>query len=324
MTVIAGLGSGVVGAAVSVVVGIVALYVGAEALVEGASGLTDTLGVSAALAGVTVIAFATTAPELSVVLLAAAGNTDAGTTLGLGTIVGSNVANIGLVLGVSALLRPLEVSRDTVRYHLPFVALAAVGLVWLAQDAWLGRREGAMLLGGLVVFTLVLYRTTTGENEPEVAADGGHVEQSIEPRDAAYVVVGLVGLVIGARQLVAGGETVMVAVGVSERIVGLTVVALGTSLPELAASVVAAVRGQDAFSVGNVVGSNVYNVLAVVGVMLLVTPTFVSRAMIDVDFPFLLGMTGLLAALLVVRGRIGRPGGIVLLAGYAGYVVFGL
>lgn len=360
MGVVAGLiGSGVVGAAVSVAVGIVVLYAGAEALVKGASGLTEAFGVSAALAGVTVIAFATTAPELAVVTLTAL---TGGETIGLGTIVGSNVANVGLVLGVSALIRPLEVSRDTVRYHLPFVALAAVLLVWFGIDGQLIPLEGVGLLLGLVVFTYVLFRSTRGStadgDEPacddataaddgeEIATDGGDdrvatddgetltdeeiaTDGGVETRrwpglsaDGAYVLGGLLALVFGARQLVSGGETLMLAVGITERLVGLTVVALGTSLPELAASVVAVVRGEDAFSVGNVVGSNVYNVLAVVGVMLLLTPTAVQPAMIRVDFPVLLAVTGVLAAALLGRGRIGRPTALVLLGGYLGYVVF--
>ncbi|MEZ3142932.1 calcium/sodium antiporter [Halobaculum sp. MBLA0143] len=317
-------------------VGFVLLYVGAEALVKGASSFATDVGMRAAIAGVTVVAFATTAPELAVAVLS---GLNFGETLGYGAIVGSNIANIGLVLGVSALITPLEVSDETVRRHLPFMILAAVMFVGMGADGAFGRLEGALFGVALVVFTVVLIRTSDptesdviegmdeleeSDDDDAVAVDGGVAVVTdrlpFRLRDVAFLVVGLLCLVIGARQLIQGGRTTLYYIGAGDRFVGLTVLALGTSLPELAASVVSAVRGKDDFSVGNVVGSNIYNILAVVGVLVLIAPSSVPAAMVQTDFPFLIGVTGVAAALFVARGRIGRPEGVVLLGCYGLYV----
>ncbi|MFB6242601.1 MAG: calcium/sodium antiporter, partial [Halobaculum sp.] len=348
-------------------VGFVLLYVGAEALVRGASSFSTDVGMRAAIAGVTVIAFATTTPELAIAVLS---GLDFGETLGYGTIVGSNVANIGLVLGVSALINPLEVSDETVRRHLPFMILAAVLFVGLGFDGSFTRLEGLVLAVTLAGFTYVLIRTTDptesdiiegmdevveaadeetttadGVNETDettiadginetdettaggddsVRTDGGVAPTVTERlpfrlRDVGFILLGLVFLVFGARQLIQGGRTTLYYLGAGDRFVGLTVLALGTSLPELAASVVSAIRGEDDFSVGNVVGSNIYNILAVIGVLALLSPSEIPSEMVTTDFPFLIGTTGLAAALFVARGRIGRPEGLALLATYGFY-----
>lgn len=338
-------------AGVWVVVGIGLLYLGAESLMKGTAGMVDAVGMSAALAGVTVIAFATTAPELSVVLFASFGGAE---TIGLGTIVGSNVANIGLVLGVSALIRPLDVSSDAIRQHLPFVIVAAVLLVGFGWDGQLGVVAGVVMLVALAGFSFVLVRGVDdeGPNDADLAADGGtpvdttdaadtgtddttaadpraadagttdtvRLRDAVRLRDFAFLFGGVLLLMVGARRLIAGGETLMLAFGASERLVGVTIVALGTSLPELAASVVAALRGENDFSVGNVLGSNVYNVLAVVGLMLFVTGASVPDAMVRIDFPVLLAVTALLAGILLGRRRVSRVAGLGLVAAYVGYV----
>jgi cation:H+ antiporter len=359
-------------AAFRIVVGFVLLYVGAESLVKGASTLSTDLGMRAAVAGVTVVAFATTAPELAIGVLSAL---DFGETLGLGTIVGSNIANIGLVLGVSALIRPLSISDETIRRHLPFMVLAAVLFVGFGFDGVLTRIEGGLFLVALVGFSYVLLTKSdpaesdivegmdelTDDEDPatdsdDVVADGdaadgdtATTEEGTETgddgddstlvtdggmarmraatdrlpfrvRDLLFVILGLVLLVFGARQLIRGGRTTLYFLGAGDRFVGLTVLALGTSLPELAASVVSAIRGQDDFSVGNVVGSNIYNILAVVGVIVLISPPPVPDDMIGIDFPYLLGVTAFVSALLITRGRIGRIEGLVLLASYGFYI----
>ena len=316
---------------VALLVGVVCLYLGAESLVKGARGVATGLGVRAAVAGVTVVAFATTAPELFVALVSGLDRT---ATLGLGAVVGSNVANVGLVLGASALVRPLAVSRETVRRHLPFMAAAAVLLVGLGLDGRLGWTDGAALLVLLAAFTAVLLRgvpdpddadADASERREAVATDGGTGAATtrlaaLSPRDVAFLVVGLGLLLVGARRLVDGGTTVLYLLGGSDRLVGVTVLALGTSLPELAASLVSSIRGEADFSVGNVVGSNIYNVLAVLGVLALVSPISVPDPVVATDFPALLAATAACGLLLVVRGRVGRLAGLGLLAGYAGYV----
>ncbi|WP_349770106.1 calcium/sodium antiporter [Halobaculum limi] len=318
------------GAGISLLVGVVLLYLGAESLVKGAKGLATDVGVRAAVAGVTVVAFATTAPELFVALVGAVEKT---TTIGLGAVIGSNVANIGLVLGLSALVRPLVVSRETVRRHLPFMALAALLLVGLGLDGTLSALDGGLLLLALGGFTVVLLRGVPDSEESSagddaVATDGGTAATTpaarltaISARDLLFLAVGLGFLLVGARRLVEGGTAALYLLGGSDRLVGVTVLALGTSLPELAASLVSAVRGEADFSVGNVVGSNIYNVLAVLGVLTLVSPIRVPSEVVATDFPALVVATAVCGLLLVVRGRVGRLAGLGLLVGYAGYMM---
>ncbi|MFC7097528.1 calcium/sodium antiporter [Halobaculum marinum] len=316
------------GAGVSLLVGVVLLYVGAESLVKGAQGLATDLGVRAAVAGVTVVAFATTAPELFVAII---GKVEKTTTIGLGAVIGSNVANICLVLGLSALVRPMAVSRETVRRHLPFMVLAALLLVGLGYDGTLSKLDGGVLLVVLGAFTVVLLRGVPDADEAtdgeSVATDGGTTAASpvrrvaeIRPRDLVFLLIGLGLLLVGARRLVDGGTSTLYLLGGSDRLVGVTVLALGTSLPELAASLVSALRGEADFSIGNVVGSNIYNVLAVLGVLTLLSPIRVPTSVIGTDFPVLLGATAFCVLLLVARGRVGRIAGVLLLAGYGGYV----
>ncbi|WP_435063587.1 calcium/sodium antiporter [Halobaculum sp. EA56] len=308
--------------------GVVLLYLGAESLVKGATGLALGVGLHAALVGVTVVAFATTAPELFVGVVAGLGGEAA---LGLGAIVGSNIANIGLVLGVSALIRPLSVSREMTRRHLPFMALAALLVVAFGVDGRIRRIEGAAFLLVLAGFTYVLYRGASADagavDDAGAVADGGAVVEElpeVDPdagplgslRHVAYVVVGLALLLLGSRWLISNSQAVLFRLGFSRRLIGLTVLALGTSLPELAASVVASARGRADFSVGNVVGSNIYNVLAVLGVLAVIVPVFVSPGVVSFDLPALIAFTVAAAVVMLRDGVIGRLDGAGLLGGY--------
>ncbi|GAB7011475.1 calcium/sodium antiporter [Halorubrum trueperi] len=292
------------------------LYVGAELLVQGASDLALAIGLKASTVGVTVVAFATTAPELFVSLL---GAITVSTDTGLGTILGSNVANIGLVLGVSALIRPLDISDTVLRRHVPFMVLAAVLLVGLGWDGRIGTVDGVVLLATLVAFTVAILRKIH-ETQSEITTAERDKMPDASPRDVAAVVGGLVALVLGSRWLIDGGQSLLAAAGFSDIFIGLTVLALGTSLPELAASVVAAVRDQASFSIGNVVGSNIYNVLAVIGIVAVVTPISVASGVRAFEFPVLLVFTGVLVAMMVRGERISRLDGSALVVGYVLFV----
>ena len=295
------------------VVGVVALYAGAELLVAGAGRLALGLGLRAATVGVTVIAFATTAPELFVAVL---GALDVSGDIGLGTIVGSNIANIGLVLGLAALVRPLEISETSLRRHVPFMVLSALLLVVLGLDGTIGRLEGAVFLAVLAGFTgYLLYYVNA---DPPVQDSASRRE--VTALDVALVIAGLVALIIGSRWLISGGRGLLSAMGFSDLFIGLTVLALGTSLPELAASVVGAVRGETGFSVGNVVGSNIYNVLAVLGIVALIVPISVSPSTLRFELPAMVVFTLVLTAMMIHGDRLSRVDGAVLVCGYVVFV----
>ena len=300
--------------------GVALLYAGAELLVAGARDLALAVGLKASTVGVTVIAFATTAPELFVSLL---GAVTVSTDVGLGTILGSNIANIGLVLGVSALIRPLDISDTVFRRQVPFMVLAALLLVGLGWNGRIGRPGGLLLLGTLVAFTVVIMRRIRQTQSGITSAERAKMPDA-SARDVAAVVGGILALVIGSRWLIDGGESLLSAAGFSDIFIGLTVLALGTSLPELAASLVAAVRGEAEFSVGNVVGSNIYNILAVLGIVAVVRPIGVSAGVRGFEFPALIAFTALLVGLMYRGEEISRADGAVLVAGYGvfAYLLF--
>ena len=296
--------------------GVGLLYLGAELLVSGARELALAIGLKASTVGVTVVAFATTAPELFVAVL---GALTVSTDIGLGAIVGSNIANVGLVLGVAALIRPLEVSDTVLERHVPFMILAAFLLVALGWDGRIGPREGVVLLVALVGFTVVVLRRIQRTQAGITAVEREGMPDA-SPRDVAAVVGGIVALVLGSRWLIEGGRELLAAAGFTDLFIGLTVLAIGTSLPELAASVVAAVRDEASFSVGNVVGSNIYNVLAVIGILALVAPVEVSAGVRAFEFPALIAFTVLLVGLMYRGRRLSRLDGGILVVAYAGFI----
>ena len=292
------------------VLGVVALWAGAEALVRGAAGVAYGLGLRAATVGVTVVAFATTAPELFVATI---GAVTVSTDVGLGAIVGSNVANIGLVLGVAALIRPLEVSETVLRRHVPFMVLAALLPVVLAIDGVLGRIAGVIFLLVLAGFSVYVAHYVSADPTPVREADD---QPGIEARTVGFVIVGLVALLVGSRWLVDGGVGVMGRLGFPDLVIGLTVLGIGTSLPELAASGIGALREEASFAIGNVVGSNIYNLLAVLGILAVVVPISVDPAVLRFELPALVVFTVVLTAMLLHERRLSRLDGAVLLGGY--------
>ncbi len=298
------------------VAGVVLLYVGAEMLVKGASEVALGFGLKPVTVGVTVIAFATTAPELFVAIV---GAVTVSTDIGLGAIIGSNIANIGLVLGIAAMIRPVDVSASVLRYQVSFMLLAAlllVGLGWDGQIAWPG---GTVLLAVLVGFTAVIGRQI---RDNQAAVTDADLADTPDPgiTEVALLIGGLGALVFGSRWLISGGRGVLVAAGVSDLVIGLTVLAIGTSLPELAASVVSAVRGEASFSVGNVVGSNIYNIVAVIGILAVLEPISVAPGIKTFEFPVLIGFTVVVIGLMWRGKRITRLNGALLTLGYAGFL----
>ena len=299
-------------------VGVVLLYFGAELLVTSASKLALGFGIKAATIGVTIVAFATTAPELFVSLF---GGLTVSDDIGLGNIVGSNIANIGLVLGASALVKPLSVDRDLLVRHGPFMLAAAVLLVLLGLDGELATLDGVLMLGLLAVFTGYAIRDSRGSDDPVTdEVDLAELDDAVTARDVATLLGALGLLLLGAHGLIEGSVNILAKFGFSDLFIGLTVVAFGTSLPEFATSVIGAARDEAEFSIGNVVGSNIYNVLAVIGLLAVLVPIDVSVRTRSLHFPVMIAFTVGAMAIMAHRDRVTRPNGVLLIGGYLGFV----
>ncbi|MBW3570106.1 MAG: calcium/sodium antiporter [Gemmatimonadetes bacterium] len=251
------------------ILGLGLLVGGAELLVRGAAGLAGAAGITPLVIGLTVVAAGTSAPELAVSLQGAlSGRPD----LAVGNVVGSNLANVLLILGASALIAPLTVSRQVVRVDVPLMIGASLLLVVLAEDGRVGRLDGLLLVAGIVSYVVLQIRLGRRGAAVGPAVDAPPPVRGGWPAQVALVVVGLGLLVLGARWLVNGAVAGAQAMGVSELVIGLTVVAVGTSMPEIATALLATFRGQRDLAIGNVVGSNIFNLLAILGLSAVVSP----------------------------------------------------
>ncbi|MEM6639166.1 MAG: calcium/sodium antiporter [Pseudomonadota bacterium] len=311
----------------AVLAGFALLIWGAHLFVTGAAATAHDLGVSNLLIGVTIVGLGTTAPELLVTANAALQGAPG---IAIGNALGSNVANIGLILGLTAIAVPLTVRSQTLRREMP--VLLAVTLLSLLPflDGYFSRVEGFALLGGLgLMLTWLIRAETSGANDTDDSFADDIPQDVTLAKALVLTVVGLLILIGSAHILVWGAQSIARALGVSELVIGLTVVAIGTSLPELAASLTAAMKGQDDIAIGNVIGSNMYNLLAVMGTAGALSPTRLEEDVLHRDFPVMIGMTLILFAMAYSmndenRGRISRGEGALLLIaffGYQGYII---
>jgi cation:H+ antiporter len=323
--------------------GLVLLVAGGELLVRGASRLGRSMGMSPLLVGLTIVAFATSAPELAVTVDASlSGNPG----IAVGNVVGSNIVNVLLILGVSAVVLPLVVRSQLVRADVPIMVGFTLLLLVLALDGSVSRAEGVLLIAlmvGYVVFAVALSRRSapvptssdaraeaTFPHHPVPWSDVSDVSDvSDDPRHPVwqsllFVAVGVAMLVLGARWLVAGATDIAEAAGVSDVVIGLTVVAVGTSLPELASSVVAALRGERDIAVGNIVGSNIFNIGAVMGIAALVSPggVPVASSIIRFDLPVALAVAVALVPVVFTGFAIARWEGALFVAYFVAYVTY--
>lgn len=300
--------------------GLALLVLGAEVLVRGASGLAVRFGVRPLVVGLTVVAFGTSSPELAVSLQAIwNGQPD----VAIGNVVGSNTFNVLFILGVSSLIVPLTVDQKLVRVDVPIMIGASVILWLMALDGRIGRVEGAMLLAGIAAYTAGAIRSARRES----AAVAEEYERAVGRRgradvQALLVVGGIGGTVLGSRLLVDGAVRLATALGVSELVIGLTIVAAGTSLPEVATSIVAAVRGQRDIAVGNVVGSNIFNVMCILGACGAVAGVPVAPQVMSFDLPVMTGAAVACLPIFFTGHAINRWEGGLLLASYLAYVTF--
>ena len=299
--------------------GLVLLYFGAEGLVRGSSSLALRLGLSPLVVGLTVVPFGTSSPDLVVSLKAAL---DGQGAISVGNVVGSNICNIGLILGLCAMITPIATNSQVVRVDIPIMlGITAVTLFVLA-DGHLGRPEGILLAALLVAYVVFSIGLARRQPADALGAEFGE-EVKISKRglavDVLMVIGGLVLLVFGARFLVDGAVIIARTLGWSEALIGLTIVAIGTSLPELATSLVAAVKKETDIAVGNIVGSNIFNLLGILGITAIVHPLQADGVGM-VDFAVMAAFSLVLWPMAFHQQRITRPEGAALLAGYVGYL----
>lgn len=301
------------------VCGIVVLYYGAEWLVRGAARLAASLGVSPIVVGLTIVSFGTSAPELVVCTVAALSGSPG---LAIGNVMGSNLANIGLILGLTALVRPFDVHTRVVRREMPLMLLVTLLLYPLAWDGMLGRGDGVLLLCALVAYLIFVFYPVEDE-APEILGEYEDFMKAAERRtsvvageDVLWVIAGSACLLLGGFCIVEGAIQIAGSLGISEVVIGLTVVAVGTSLPELATSLVAALRSEADIAVGNVIGSNIFNVAAILGTTSIVEPLAIPSHVLTRELAAVVAMSLLLFPVLRTRWRIRRWEGALLLTSY--------
>ncbi len=305
-------------------VGLLILYFGAEGLVQGASSVALQYGIPPIVVGLTVVALGTSMPEFLVNFFAVFANES---PLALGNIIGSNISNVALILGSCALVLPLTVTPEVLQREYPIMFGTMVLFYVCALDGVIGTADGLVMvfllivIGGFLFYETQRTDTATMIEQVEDDVDAADPEMS-DLAKVGYVFGGIIGLALGAHLMVDSAVTIAHHLGIATGIVGLTAVALGTSLPELAASMVSAAKSETDMSVGNVMGSNLLNVLFVVGTISIFTPLEVESRSLRIDFPVMLGFCGLLLPLTWTNHQISRLGGIILLLGFGGYMAF--
>ncbi len=298
-----------------IVFGLLILTVGAECLVAGASALAARLGVSRLLIGLTVVSFGTSAPELTVsVLSAARGATD----VSIGNVVGSNIFNVLAILGISACIAPLRVNLPLLRIDIP-VMIAVSGVLWMVSlDGILTRNDGLLLLILLIAYLVRIVRSSEQEDS------GDPLEKTSLGGNIGKLVFGLAFLILGTQTFLGGATALARGLGVSELVIGLTIVAAGTSLPEAATSVLAAWRGETDIALGNIVGSNIFNILAVLSASVLVAPQGlkVDAQALGFDLPFMVATSAACLPVAFTGQKLDRFEGALFALAYLGYVAY--
>jgi cation:H+ antiporter len=305
-----------------IIVGLAALVWSADRFVMGAAAIANNFGVSPLLIGLTIVGFGTSAPEI---LVSGVASFQGNPGLAIGNAIGSNIANIALILGLTALIAPLRVHSSVLKREYPIllgVSLITFALMW---DGALEVLDGIVLFGLLVLVLLWMIRTAKsgGADEPLAAEFDAEIPKEIGTNMAVvWLLIGLVVLLISSQMLVWGATNIAVAFGISDLVIGLTIVALGTSLPELAASITGSLKGEDDIAIGNVIGSNIYNLLAVLSLPGLIAPGGFDAMVLTRDLPMMIGLTLLLyfvAHGFGAQGRINRIEGVILTFCFAAY-----
>ncbi|WP_295814508.1 calcium/sodium antiporter [uncultured Nitratireductor sp.] len=300
-------------------VGVTLLVVAGDVFVKGAVGLAENLGISPLIIGLTVVAFGTSAPELFTSIQAALSGAPG---LAVGNVVGSNIANVLLVLGVPALIHPIVSDGVGLRRNLIAMLVTTAVFMWMLSGGVISRIEGAALFAGLCAF--IAWQTRDALTGAVPADHDFHDDVGEAPHDRKrivfYLLVGLIGLPVAAQLTVAGAVGIAESFGVSDAVIGLTIVAIGTSLPELATSLAAALKRHSTVALGNIVGSNIFNIACIMGLTALITPIAVDQRIVSIDMWVMLAAACVLALLGFLRISSGKLMGSAMLAGFAAYI----
>ncbi|NVJ86954.1 MAG: calcium/sodium antiporter [Algoriphagus sp.] len=302
--------------------GLIILLLGGKFLVDGASGIAVKLGMSAGLIGLTIVAFGTSAPELLVSVNAALkGNSD----ISIGNVVGSNIANIGLVLGLSGIFYPIKISRRLIRFEYLITLAVTLLFLFVSLNRNVERWEGIVLFTLFIIFNFYLFwleKKGAAEQFKEVEEEIEQVKKLSWWMAVGLFLIGIVGLYFGSELLVENAVLISRNYGVPERIIGVTIIAIGTSLPELITSVMAAIAKETDMALGNILGSNIMNILSIIGLTAIIQPISVADAFINVDFWWMIGITILLFPLMRTKMQISKLEGSILLFAYCAYLFF--
>lgn len=318
-------GEGIYSDVGAIIAGLVLLVWGADRFVHGAAASARNLGIAPLLIGLTIVAFATSAPEILVSIVAA---TRGEPTLAFGNAIGSNIVNIGLVLGITAMVRPIPLESATLRREMPALLAVSLLTVSLFLDSFLSRIDGIVMLTGLVIVMIWLARlgVRSAPNDPIKMDYEAEIPDNVSMKSAViWLAIGLGVLLIGAQWLVTGSIGIAKELGVSEIVIGITVVALGTSLPELAVSLVSALKGEYGLAIGNIVGSNIFNLLAVIGIAATIQPAAVAPSVLSLHIFVMVAFTLVLFAMTYDydgKAQLSRIEGIALLIAYISYETY--
>ncbi len=302
------------------IIGLATLILGGEVLVRGATRMALRFQVSSLIVGLTIVAFSTSAPEFLVSLTAAMRGVP---DFALGNIVGSNITNLALVLGVAALIGTIPIDKITARRDWPVTFGASVLFVIFARDGLLQHYEGYILFAILIAYlTHLLLYTQKDQIKLDIEQPLDNESKFEKYKDGLLIVFGGICLFFGSEWFIRGGEGLAIDLGISERIIGLTVLSIGTSLPELITTIIAAKKGDTNLALGNLFGSNIFNILSIVGLTTIIKELTVNPTIIDIDMVWMLAITLAILPLMLLRKRLGTQAGIILVSAYGLYVYF--
>ncbi|WP_234369158.1 calcium/sodium antiporter [Brumimicrobium mesophilum] len=304
-----------------IVLGLALLIAGGEFLVKGAVGVAAKARLSKLVIGMTVVSFGTSSPELLVSLQSASEGLP---ELAIGNVIGSNIANLALVLGVTVLIFPMPVARNTIRFDWPMMMIASVLFYVFALNLQIERWEGLLMftiLIAFITFIIIKSRKSNGPNTTEIPEMEELVANISIGKNLVFIAIGLVGLYFGSTWLIDGAKAIAEDAGISKHVIGITIIAFGTSVPELATSCVAAYKKETDISVGNLIGSNIFNILAVLGLTAIVQPIAIEEIVMSWDVLWMIGIALILLPMMVYRRKVGRFSGFILLGIYVTYII---